>query len=135
MLVLEEVDGTQSVASPLVRVPDDARILIACEDQSTTEHLNGVLWEAGLSSESVESMTEACSSAKSGRFQVVVSAPALSDGSWERLIGVAHYFDLGFEVVLLAPNFDLMEWAGALKAGAFDVLDATRELPKSHGND
>jgi DNA-binding NtrC family response regulator len=131
MMIQQEVNETQSFASTVARVPDGARILIACEDQSTTERLKNIFREAGLISESTRSMTEACRSAKSGRFQVVVSTPTLSDGSWERLIGIAHHFDLGFEVVLWARNFDLMEWSEALKEGAFDVLDATRELPKA----
>jgi DNA-binding NtrC family response regulator len=94
------------------------------------EQLNRVVREAGLISEWVTTMTDACSSAKSGRFQVVVSTPTLHDGSWERLLDIAHYFDLGFEIVLLARNFDLMEWVEALKKGAFDVLNVPRELPK-----
>jgi len=127
----QELDETQSFASPVPRVPDGARILITCEDQFTRELLTKVLQEAGLISESARSMTEACGVAKSGRFQVVISTPTLSDGSWERLISIAHHFDLGFEVVLWARNFDLMEWSEALREGAFDVLDATRELPKT----
>ena len=125
-----EVIQRQSIASPVMRIPDGARILVACEDQLTMEQLNRVLRGAGLISESVRTMAEACSSAKSGRFQVVVSTPTLHDGSWERLIDMARYFDLGFEIVLLARNFDLMEWAEALKKGAFDVLNIPRELPK-----
>jgi len=131
MMIQREVNETQSFTSTVARVPDGSRILIACEDQSTTEQLNNVFQEAGLISESARSMTEACGFAKSGRFQAVVSTPTLHDGSWERLIGIANHFDLGFEVVLWARSFDLLEWAKALKAGAFDVLDATRELPKA----
>jgi len=114
-----------------MKLPNGARILIACDDRPTTERLNTVLREAGLISESARSMTAACDSARSGRFQVVVSTPTLSDGSWERLIGIARHFELGFEVVLIARNFDLLEWAEALKKGAFDDLDMTRELPSA----
>jgi DNA-binding NtrC family response regulator len=131
MVIEQEVNETQSFASTIAKVPEGVRILIACEDQSTTERLNSIFREAGLISESVRSMTEACGSAKSGQFQVVVSTPTLSDGSWLRLIGIARHFDLAFEVVLWARNFDLLEWSEALKDGAFDVLDATRELPKA----
>jgi DNA-binding NtrC family response regulator len=127
----DEVIETHSFPAPVMRIPDGARVLIACEDQFTTEQLNSALQEAGLPSESVRTMTEACSSAKSGGFQVVVSSPTLRDGSWERLLSIATYFDLGFEIVLLARNFDLMDWAEALKKGAFDVLDAPREMPKA----
>jgi len=34
-------------------------------------------------------------------------------------------------VVLLARDFDLHQWAEALKDGAFDVLDVLYELPKA----
>ena len=76
-------------------------------------------------------MTAGCEAAKSGRFQLVLSPPLLSDGSWRRLIEVADHYDLSFEVVLLARNFDLNQWAEALKDGAFDVLDVIYELPKA----
>jgi len=62
---------------------------------------------------------------------VVVSTPLLRDGSWRRLTDIANHYDLGFEVVLWARNFDLAEWVEALKEGAFDVLDALCELPRA----
>ena len=76
-------------------------------------------------------MTAGCEAAKSGRFQVIVSTPLLRDGSWKRLTDIANHYDLGFEVVLWARNFDLAEWVEALKDGAFDVLDAMCEPPKA----
>ena len=116
--------------SPL-KVPEGARILIVCDDNSDTERLKGVLREAGFISEWARSITEGCKAAKSGRFQVVVSTPVLSDGSWRRLIDIANHYDLGFEVVLWTRNFDLREWVAALNEGAFDVLDAMCEHPKA----
>src|SRR5260370_12848230 len=114
-----------------VKVPDGARFLIVCDDNSDTDRLKTVLQEAGYVSESAKSMTAGCEAAKSGRFQVVVSTPLLSDGSWRRLTDIANHYDLGFEVVLWARNFDLAEWVEALKEGAFDVLDALCELPRA----
>jgi hypothetical protein len=76
-------------------------------------------------------MTAACEAAKSGDFQVVVSTPLLKDGSWRRLTDIANHYDLGFEIVLWARNFDLRESAVALEEGAFDVLDAMCEQPKA----
>src|SRR5207245_11427247 len=97
-----------------------------------TKVLKNRLLEVGLVSETAKGMTDACEAAKSGRFQVVVSVPLMSDGSWRRLIDVANHHDLGFEVILLARKFDLTEWAEAsLNDGAFDVLDAWRELPNA----
>jgi DNA-binding NtrC family response regulator len=117
-------------SSPL-KVPDGARILIVCEDNSETERLKNVLRQEGFASEWAKSITAGCEAAKSGRFQVVVSTPLLRDGSWRRLTDIANHYDLGFEVVLWARNFDLGEWVEALKHGAFDVLDAMCEPPKA----
>ncbi len=129
-----EITGASNIRSgspsPL-KVPAGARILIVCEDTSDTERLKGVLREEGFASECARSITAGCEAAKSGRFQVVVSTPLLRDGSWRRLTDIANHFDLGFEVVLWARNFDLPDWVEALKEGAFDVLDAMCEQPKA----
>jgi DNA-binding NtrC family response regulator len=122
-------DKTSPSTGLKLRVPAGARILIVCEDNSDTEHLKDVLREEGFASEWVKSITAGCEAAKSGRFQVVVSTPLLRDGSWKRLTDIAYHYDLGFEVVLWARNFDLPDWAEALKEGAFDVLDAMCEQP------
>src|SRR6267378_3463012 len=114
-----------------LKVPDGARILIVCDDDSETERLKTILQKAGIASEYTRSITAGCEAAKSGRFQVVVSTPLLRDGSWRRLTDIANHYDLGFEVVLWARNFDLAEWVEALKDGAFDVLDAMCEPPKA----
>ena len=126
-----EIIGESKTRSRLtLKVPDGARILIVCEDDSETERLKTTLQEAGFVSEGAKSITAGCEAAKSGQFQVVVSTPLLSDGSWRRLTDIANHYDLGFEVVLWARNFDLAEWVEALKEGAFDVLDALCELPR-----
>ena len=116
---------------PTLQIPEGARILIVCDDDSAAERLEALFREAGFSWEAAISITEACEAARSGRFQVVVSVPMMRDGSWRRLIDVANHYDLGFEVVLLARNFDLPEWAEALKDGAFNVLYTLHELPKA----
>ena len=64
-----------------LKVPDGARILIVCEDDSDTERLKTILQKAGFVSECAKSITAGCEAAKSGRFQVVVSTPLLRDGS------------------------------------------------------
>jgi len=109
----------------------EARILIVCDDDSDAERLKTIFLEAGLISERAKSMTVASESAKSGRFQVVVATPLLSDGSWRRLIDVANHYNLDFVVILLARSFDLRQWAEALMDGAFDVLDVLNDLPKA----
>jgi DNA-binding NtrC family response regulator len=130
-----QTQKTNSKISPSiglkVRVPDEARILIVCNDDSITERLNIVLREAGFISECAKSITAGCESAKSGRFQVVISTPVLGDGSWRRLVDIASHYDLGFVVVLVASTFDINQWAEALGNGAFDVLDVLHELPKA----
>jgi len=113
-----------------LKLPEGARILVVCED-ADAERLKTVLQEAGFISEIARSMTEGCEAAKSGRFQVVVSTPLLNDGSWRRLIDIANHYDLGFEVVLGTRNFDLHDWAEAMKDGAFEVFDILSELPRA----
>ena len=114
-----------------LKVPEGARILVVCDDDCDTDRLETVLQEAGFVSECAKGLAAGCEAAKSGRFQVVVSTPLLRDGSWRRLTDIANHYDLGFEVVLWARNFDLAEWVEALKDGAFDVLDAMCEPPKA----
>src|ERR1700730_13079009 len=116
--------------SPL-KIPDGARILIVCDDNYDTERLRTILQEEGFISEWAKSITAGCEAAKSGLFQVVVSTPSLKDGSWKRLTDIANHYDLGFEIILWARNFDLRDWAVALEEGAFDVLDAMCEQPKA----
>ncbi len=114
-----------------LRSPDMPRILIVCGNDSDTERLEIVFREAGLTSESANSITAGCEAAKSGRFQVVFCPPLLADGSWRRLMDVAQDYDLSFELVLLARSFNLNQWTEALQDGAFDVLDAVGDLPKA----
>jgi two-component system, response regulator FlrC len=127
----ESIGGSDARSGTPLKVPDGARILIVSDDNSDTERLKDVLREAGFVSEWAKSITEGCEAAKSGRFQVVVSTPRMRDGSWRRLTDIANHYDLGFEVVLWARSFDLLEWTEALKDGAFDVLDAMCEQPKA----
>jgi DNA-binding NtrC family response regulator len=127
-----ETTGESKTRSRLtLKVPDGARILIVCDDDSDTERLKTILQKAGFVSECAKDITAGCEAAKSGRFQVVVSTPLLRDGSWRRLTDIANHYDLGFEVVLWARTFDLAEWGEALKEGAFDVLDALCEVPRA----
>src|SRR6266436_5630223 len=132
MSLLARTTGENRMPSGLtLKIPEGARILIVCDDDSDTEWLKTVLLEAGLVSECARSITAGCEAARSGRFQAVVSTPLLSDGSWRRLIDISNHYDLGFEVVLWARTFDLAEWGEALKEGAFDVLDALCEVPRA----
>jgi DNA-binding NtrC family response regulator len=125
----DSCDQTSSSLTP--RALDLARVLIVSDNDSETERLETAFREAGLTSESANSMTVGCALAKSGRFQVIFSTPLLGDGSWERLIELASQHNLGFEVVLLARTFTFDEWAEALQIGAFDVLDVLCDLPKA----
>jgi len=122
---------TKLPAGPTLRVSDMARVLIVSDSDSDKEQLKTAFREAGLTSESANSMTAGCALAKSGRFQVILSTPLLADGSWRRLIEIASQHNLGFEVVLLARTFTFNEWAEALQVGAFDVLDVLCDLPKA----
>jgi DNA-binding NtrC family response regulator len=123
-------ENTTESGSPLT-LPDGARILIVSDDNSDTDRLKAILREEGFASELATSITAGCEAAKTGGFQVVVSTPQMGDGSWRRLADIAKHYDLGFEIVLWARNFDLHEWVAALEEGAFDVLDALCEQPKA----
>jgi len=113
------------------KVSARARILIVCDDDSITERLLTAFRAAGLTSECARSMTAGCTSARSGRFQVVFTTPVLGDGSWRRLADIASQYDLGFAIVLAAKNSDFNQRAQALEDGAFDVLDVLHELPRT----
>ena len=128
----QETNSKIRVSLSLVsKVPDKARILIVCDDDSIAQRLKIALQGAGLRSERARTVTAGCSSARSGRFHVVFTVPILKDGSWRRLADIANQYDLGFVVVLVASNFDFNQCTEALEAGAFDVLDPDRELPKT----
>lgn len=127
----EGFDKTSPSTGLKLRVPDAARILIVCDDDSITERLNLGFGEAGFISECVKSITAGCESARSGRFQLIVTTPLLGDGSWRRLVDIAAHYDFDFVVILVATTFDIQEWTEALGYGAFDVLDALHELPKA----
>jgi ActR/RegA family two-component response regulator len=66
--------------------PEKVRILIVSEDETIAKQLKVTFSEAGFISEYANSITAGCDSARSGRFQVVVSTPILADGSWKRLV-------------------------------------------------
>ncbi len=118
-------------ADATLTIPSEARTLIVCNDDSKTERLEALFEETGIHSETVHSLTAACEAARSGRFQAIFSTPLLGDGSWKRLVDLANYYDLGFEVVLFCSDGDLIEWGEAVEDGAFDVLHGLSELPKA----
>ena len=97
-----EMTGESKTRSSLtLKVPDGARILIVCDD---TERLKSILQKAGIVSECAKSITAGCEAAKSGRLQVVVSTPLLSDGSWRRLTDTANHYDLGLDAPCGLPR-------------------------------
>jgi DNA-binding NtrC family response regulator len=108
----------------------EVRILIVSENDSLAERLAMALPEADFAWERARSITAGCESARSGRFQVIVTTPLLADGSWRRLVDLAGHYNSGFVVILVATTFDIQEWTEALDFGAFDVLDALHELPR-----
>lgn len=114
-------------SSLLSHIPAGARVLVVSDDDSDARLLRGLLFAGGFESDSADSITAGCDAAKSGLFQVVVSIPQLRDGSWRRLTDIVNHYELHFEIVLWARNFDFLEWAVALEEGAFDVLDAVNE--------
>jgi DNA-binding NtrC family response regulator len=127
-------EDTSSIATDNKSKPracKHARILIVCDDENITKQLNTAFLDAGLVSESATSITAGCESAKSGRFQAVVTTPVVHDGSWTRLVDLASYYGLSYAVILVARSFDLNQWGEALRDGALEVLDAQYELPRA----
>ncbi len=129
-----QTQGANSKIGPLtslkLKIPDKARILIVNDDDVVAERLNIILREAGFISERAKTITEGCASARSGQFQVVISAPLLNDGSWRRLVDIASHYNIGFVVLLVSSSFDSNQSAEAQENGAFDILDVLHELPK-----
>jgi DNA-binding NtrC family response regulator len=114
-----------------MKAPTKSRILIVSENDLEAEGLKSVLLDAGLASESARTITAACEWARAGGFQVIFSSCCLEDGSWRRLIDLAHHYDLNFEVILIARNIGDKEWAEALQLGAFDVVDLLSDLSRA----
>lgn len=125
----ERSDAAGSRTGVFAEVPLGCQILIVGDDPSVGQ-LEAALQRVGMASATAKSMTEACEWVISGRFQAVLSQPLLSDGSWRRLIDIANHYDLRFEVVVFARDFDLAAWAESLNDGAFDVLDTVVEMPR-----
>src|SRR3989440_13012868 len=92
-----EMTGESKTRSSLtLKVPDGARILIVCDDDSDTERLKSILQKAGIVSECAKSITAGCEAAEARRFDVGVSPTPLSGGSSGRLNHIANYYDLCF---------------------------------------
>lgn len=107
------------------------RILIVMDDDLLSKELASAFRQAGIVVERVATLAAGSETARSGRFQVVVTAPVLKDGSWRRLLPASRHCDPGFAIILVAKKLDSAEWAQALDDGALDVLDADHELPKA----
>ena len=110
--------------------PAKPRILIVTDERSIYKELKIILLNEGFASACEETMTAACNSAKSGRFQVVVTVPVLLDGSWKRLVDVESRCTPGFVIILLASTLDRNQWAQMVEDGAFDLLDPKDELSR-----
>ena len=89
--------------------PAEPRILIVSEDNAISRELELTLLHGGFISERIKGMSAACDCAKSGRFQVVVTAPLLHDGSWKRLTYIDRHYRPGFVIIVVAANFDMNE--------------------------
>lgn len=106
------------------------RVLIVNDDDAVSKKVAAMLLGAGLASERVKGMKKGCESARSGKFQIVVTARSLADGSWKRLAYVDRHYRPGFVIILLTSGFDVNEWSQALEDGAFDVVDGAHDLQK-----
>jgi len=125
---------TKGKANPSVWLnsanPAKARILIVSDDNVISNELEATLLDAGFVSERAKTMSAGCESARSGQFQVVVSAPVLHDGSWKRLADIDSHHRPGFVIILVATNLDLYRPHLVLEEGAFEIVDALHDLQK-----
>jgi len=104
------------------------RILIVNDSDTISGNMETILLRAGFAFERVRSMRAGCDSARSGEFQVVITVPNLSDGSWKRLAYVDRHHRPGFVIILVATDSNPAEMGQALEDGAFDVIDAQHAL-------
>lgn len=125
----QNLELTSQVGRLKLRTPENPRILVVTDDEALARELALVLGRAGLPAERAPNIAEGSEAARSGRFQVVVTAPQLRDGSWKGLARIAHCLRSGFAVILVAKTFDLNQRTEAMDGGVLDVLDAFHDLP------
>ena len=110
------------------RIP---RVLILSGDQALTRSLISALDKTGLCAEHKTTLAAGCALVASGQFQVVLTETALVDGSWRRLLDLESRKqpEFAFAIVLVTRTFDPDQCFYAMQDGAFDVIDAVRDLP------
>ena len=109
----------------------EPHILIVSGDEALAGALISILDDSGFAAEHANTMADGCALAESGHFQVVLTEPSLTDGSWRRLKNLAGPNHPQLAVVLVAKSRDPHQWVRALEDGAFDVIDARNDLPKA----
>lgn len=129
--VEEPLTDVQPLFRGSPRTPTPPRILIVMDDDLLSKELACAFRQAGIGVERMATLAAGSETARSGRFQVVVTAPALKDGSWKRLLAASRHCGPGFAIILVAKKLDSAEWAQALDEGALDVLDAAHDPPKA----
>lgn len=106
------------------------RMLLAVDDKAIYARLPPILLHAGITIQRERSMKTAYECARFGGFHVVVTAPVLFDGEWNRLAHLASDCRSSFVVILVANEFTAEQRAMALEDGAFDVLSTMQDLPR-----
>jgi CheY-like chemotaxis protein len=126
----QNLEVTSQVVPLKSRAPENPRILVVTDDDTLAKELDLVFRQAGLPAERTPNMAEGSEAARSGRFQVVVTAPQLKDGSWKGLARIAHSHRSGFAVIFVAETLDPRQRVQAIAEGALDVLDGSNELAR-----
>jgi DNA-binding NtrC family response regulator len=109
----------------------EPHVLIVSSDDALAGALISILDESGFAAERVATMTDACALAECGNFQVILTEPVLTDGSWKRLANFAKRSHSEFVVVLVAKSSDLRQSVYPKQGEVFDLIDASNELPKA----
>ena len=114
--------------------PDQPRVLVVWEEDSVSTKLMAAFSLAGLCAQLATTMTAASEAARSGRFQVVISAPILRDGSWRRLSDIGSHYELGFVIILVATETEAEDWTEAIEGGVFEIFGCPATLAQGRSS-
>lgn len=104
---------------------------MACDDDVVAVPLRANLASSHLLSERVTNIQAAWERVRVENFRIVFVAAVLPDGPWHLLYDSAASQGLDLSFIVMARSFDIDDWAGAFRHGAFDVLDILSEIPKA----
>src|SRR5260370_35326722 len=91
---LEMTEASKTPSGPIMGVPEGCQILIICDD-SNADQLKNTFRQAGVASETTNSMTAGCGYARSRLFPAICDKPQRGTARWPRYPESAKTLDLG----------------------------------------